>query len=196
MSGFRAIALAALALLVVSDSLYGQISDEPGPRPSPDSNAKVILQVVNNHFTVGREIPSLYLRVFSDGLAECHSIKFTEREDSMKKETLPPRKLAEIRAVLNQPGLRGVEGRYERPRMVFDSWMEWELRAPDSQLTQGVTISFGPATQQFRTYPEALATLGCQILKIRAELCGDKTDYYRPACVNPSMNDIGLYPRF
>ena len=124
------------------------------------------------------------------------TIKFTEREDSIKKETLPPRKVAEIRAVLNQPGLRGVKGRYERPRVVLDSWMEWELRAPDSQLTQDVTISFGPATQQLRTYPEALATVGCQILKIRAELCGDKTDYYRPACVNPSMNDIGLYPRF
>jgi hypothetical protein len=151
---------------------------------------------VNNHFTVGRKIPSLYLRLFSDGLAECRSIKFTEREDSIKNETLPPREFAEIRTVLNQPGLREVEGRYELPRMVFDSWMEWELLALDSQLTQGVTISFGPATQQLRTYPQALATLGCQILKIRVEVCGDKTNYYRPACVNPSMNDIGLYPRF
>jgi|HubBroStandDraft_6_1064221.scaffolds.fasta_scaffold319127_1 hypothetical protein len=197
MSAFRAIALGALAILAASASICGQSSNEQGPRPSPDANAKVILEVVNNQFTMGRKIPSIYLRLFSDGTAECQTRKFTAREDlSTKNATLPPKEFAEIRAVLNKPGLRGVKGRYEHPRVVFDSWMEWELRAPDSQLTQDVTISFGPATQQLRTYPEALATLGCQIIKIRAELCGDKIDYYRPACVNSSVNDMGLYPRF
>jgi hypothetical protein len=163
--------------------LYGQRGNEPA-LPKSDSNAKVILEVVNNYFTMGKIIPSLYLRLFSDGAAECHAEKFSGQEDSVKNQYLPAKEFSEIRAVLNQPGLRDVRGRYERSRMVIDSWNEWELRASDSQLAQDVTISFGSATQ-LRSYPKALAALGCQIIKIRAELCGDNTDYYRPACVNP-----------
>jgi hypothetical protein len=175
-----------LLSLAASASLHGQSGSEPSLQSATDSNAKVILEVVNNHFTMGRKTPSLYLRLFSNGTAECHAVKFTGQEDGVKKEALPPKEFAEITAVLNQPGLQGVKGRYDRPRIVIDSWMEWELRAPGSQPMQDVTISFGHATQRPRTYPKALATVGCQILKIRAELCGDNTDYYRPACVNPS----------
>jgi len=167
--------------------LHGQRGNELAPPPRSDSNAKVILEVVNNHFTIGKKIPSLYLSLFSDGAAECHPVKFAGQEDSVKKEYLPAKDFSEIRAVLNQSELRDIKGRYERPRIVIDSWMEWELRASDSQLVHDVTISFGPTTQPLRSYPKALAALGCQIIKIRAELCGDNTDYYRPACVNSSQ---------
>jgi hypothetical protein len=73
-------------------------------------------------------------------------------------------------------------GRYDLPRLVFDSWMEWDLRGSDSQLGQDVTISFGPETQHFHPYPEALRNLACQILQIREQVYGDRTEYYRPAC--------------
>jgi hypothetical protein len=134
--------------------------------------------------TRGQKIPSLYVKVFSDGTAECHAIKFTGRENNdVKREHLPAKEFAEIKSLLDQPEMQGVKGRYEHPRAVADSWMEWELRAPDSRLRQEVTISFGPPTQELRAFPEALGSLGCQILKIREYVYGDRAEYYSPACV-------------
>jgi hypothetical protein len=164
-------------------ALYSQTDGESGKTATPASTVKVILEVVNTHFTVGRKIPSIYLRLFSDGIAECHAVRFSGQEqDSIKKGYLPPKEFDKIKAALNQTGLRIVDGRYDLPRVVFDSWMEWDLRGSDSQLGQDVTISFGPETQHLRPYPEALGNLGCQILQIREQVYGDRTEYYRPAC--------------
>ncbi len=52
-----------LLSVALSASLYGQSSNETGLPPASDSNAKVILEVVNKHFTTGRKIPSVYLRL-------------------------------------------------------------------------------------------------------------------------------------
>jgi hypothetical protein len=46
---------------------------------------KVILEVMNYHFTVGKKIPSVYLRVFSDGTAECHTEKYMGLETDVVK---------------------------------------------------------------------------------------------------------------
>jgi hypothetical protein len=169
-------------------TLHGQTRTESAKPPASDTAPKVILEVINKHFTVGMKIPSIYLRLFSDGAAECHTLRFTGQEqDTVRNERLEPKEFAAIRSVLNQPELRSVTGRYEHPRIVVDSWMEWELRAPDSQLRRDVTISFGPASQDLRPYPRALGDLGCHILKIREYVYSDRTDYYRPACVNNSQ---------
>ncbi len=89
----------------------------------------------------------------------------------------------EMNAVLNEPGLRDVKGRYELGRIVIDSWMEWDIRIDAPRSIRGVTISFAGAPSR---YPDALGRLGCLILAARREVYGDDTDYYRPACVNPS----------
>jgi len=168
-------------------ALYSQTRSELRALPPSDSDPKVILEVINYHFTMGRKIPSIYLRLFSDGTAECHTLKFSGQEqDAVKKEHLEPEEFAAVRAILNQPELRGVKSRYDHPRTVVDSWMEWQLRAPDSQLRRDVTISFGPSTQHVGASVEALGNLGCQILKIREYVFGDRTDYYGPACVSHS----------
>jgi hypothetical protein len=182
--GRIALCLAASAPLC---ALHGQISSESGKSSAPDSTSKVILEVVNNHFTMGRKIPSIYLRLFSDGTAECHAVSFTgDEQETVKKERLSPKEFEKIRVVLNQPGLRDVKGRYDLPRIVFDSWMEWDVTSHDSQLVHDVTVSFGPDDRDLGPFPEALGNLGCQILKIREYVYGDRTDYYRPACVTPA----------
>jgi hypothetical protein len=164
-------------------ALYTQTDGESGKTATPASTVKVILEVVNNHFTVGRKIPSIYLRLFSDGSAECHAVRFSGHEqENIKTGYVPPKEFDEIKAALNQTGLRIVDGRYDLPWVVLDSWMEWGLKGSDSQLGQDVTISFGPETEHSHPYPEALRNLGCQILKIREKVYGDRTGYYRPAC--------------
>jgi hypothetical protein len=59
-------------------------------------------------------------------------------------------------------------------------------RSHDSQLVHDVTVSFGPDARDLGPFPEALGYLGCQILKIREYVYGNRTDYYRPACIVPT----------
>ena len=183
--------VALLFLFGISSALLlplsGQNSNESQRPPSSDGNEKVILEVVNNHITVGRRIPSVYLKLFSDGTAECHALVFTGREeDNEKRKVLTAAELADVKATLNNGGLRDVKGRYELPRAVFDSWMEWEISIHASDRAQDVTVAF--AGMGNRPYPPSLAELGCSILKLREEVCGDDTAYYRPACKRPSRS--------
>ena len=131
---------------------------------------------------MGTNIQSVYLRLFSDGTAECHAVKFRrDDEDAVKEKHLQPQEFAEAKALLGQPGLRQVKGRYEFPRMVIDSWMEWDMRIRNSASVRHVTISFAHLANHV-TYPPALGRLGCLILKVRHDVYGDGTDYYRQAC--------------
>jgi len=178
----------SVAAIFPSGNLYGQTSMDSGSRPASEPAARIILEVVNQHFTRGKKIPSIYLRIFSDGTAECHNVKFTgDEKEVVKKERLKPENFSQLKAALEQPGLRDVKGSYGLPRLVLDSWMEWNLRIRTSQFKRVATISFGPAAHK-TTYPEALGKLGCQILRTREDVCGDNDDYYRPACVNQSSN--------
>jgi len=65
----------ALLAFLVSGAVSFGVS---GAKSSP--SAKLILEVMNRHFTVGRKIRSVYLRVYSDGTAECHTVKYTGDE--------------------------------------------------------------------------------------------------------------------
>jgi hypothetical protein len=60
---------------------------------------------------LGKKIPSLYLRVFSDGTAECHTEKFWEEADVTKTKVLGPGELEELKAIVNRPNLLDVEKR-------------------------------------------------------------------------------------
>lgn len=158
-------------------------SSESSTVPPPP---QILLEVVNKHFTVGKKIPSVYLRLFSDGTAECHVIKSSGYEkDTVKTKRLQPKEFAEAKAVLDDAGLQDITGRYELPRLVFDSLMEWDLGIHDSDTQQNVTVSFAGPPDQTR-YPDALGTLGCLIVRLRGEVYGDNTDYYRPACTKNS----------
>src|SRR2546423_5758860 len=74
----RAFGFFFLALCLVCGHTAGQ-----------KSVPKVVLQVVNRHFTVGKQIPSDYLKVFSDGSVECHAVKSDEHDkDDIRKAQL------------------------------------------------------------------------------------------------------------
>ncbi len=50
------------------------------------SAPKVILEVINRHFTVGRRISSLDLRVYSDETVECHTEKYWDEADTVRRQ--------------------------------------------------------------------------------------------------------------
>lgn len=154
---------------------------------SPDvSSSRVLLEVINRHFTIGRKIPSVYLRIFSDNTVECRPLAYTGKEvGTVKKKVLTPREFEIVKGVIDEPELLKVKRRYELTHPVFDSWMEWDIKIQHPGRVQDVTIAnFSPGSERgpSQPYPDALVALGCSISKLRGEVCGDEPDYRRSAC--------------
>ena len=142
---------------------------------------RVLLQVVNRHFTVGKRIPSDYLKVFSDGTVECQEID-NQYLDAVKKTQIGPNELVQVTSVLNDPTLRDLSRDYALPRVIIDSWMEWDITINRSAMPpQKITLAFGGRSGTSRL-PDGLRKLGCQILELRRRAYGDDVAYYKPAC--------------
>jgi hypothetical protein len=151
-----------------------------------ESSPRVILEVINRHFTMGRKIPSVYLRVLSDGTAECHTVRYTRDEaEIVKKEKLSQEELERLKALIGTPRLLNVKKRYELMHAVVDSWMEWNIKVPHkggAQKIQVLNFSLGSAREKNQPYPDALVKLGCSIWKLRHEVYGDEPDYLNDDC--------------
>jgi hypothetical protein len=151
-----------------------------------ESSPRVILEVINRHFTMGHKIPSVYLRLFSDGTAECHTVRYTGDEaEIVKKEKLSQAELGRLESLIDTPELLNVKKRYELMHAVVDSWMEWNINVPHkggAQKIQVLNFSPGSAREKNQPYPDALVKLGCSIWKLRHEVYGDEPDYLNNDC--------------
>jgi len=149
-----------------------------------EASPRVVLEVLNKHFTVGLKIPSVYLRVFSDGRAECYTVRYTGEEPNVvKKKALTPDELGKLEAILDNQDLLNVNKRYGLVDPVIDSWMEWNIAVPHKIATQKIQVlnfSPGSAGEKNKPYPDALVKLGCHIWKLRFEIYGDETYGNRP----------------
>ena len=162
-----------VAAFFVCDSNYVAAATAVPPGPS----SKVILEVINRHFTVGKKIPSIYLRIFSDGSAECHTEKYWNEPDIAKKKALSHEDFEQLKALLGQPELLSVKPRYKLVAPVIDSWMEWTIKVPHSRSVQQIEVAnFNPSAAKERKepYPEVLVKLGCSIWKIRSDVYADE----------------------
>jgi hypothetical protein len=174
----------ALIALLVSGAVSLGV---PGAKSSP--SAKLILEVMNRHFTVGRKIRSVYLRVYSDGTAECHTVKYTgdatdDGPDIVKQKTLAPGDLQNLEAVLQNPELLHVKRKYGLMDWVVDSWMEWDIKVPHGWHVERVKVlNFSPASarEKKQPYPSALLKLGCLIWKVRNDVYGDEAPGGEPS---------------
>jgi hypothetical protein len=171
-------ALFLVGPLLIAAHTKGKNENSEDKKTEPSQ--KVVLEVTNIHFTMGEKIPSVYLRVFSDGTAECHVEKYTEKDkDIAKSKILDSKEFENLRAVINEPEMLGVKKRYELMHSVVDSWMEWDIRLQHTSSVQRIQIaSFSPSSARERNepYPDTLTALGCSILRIRNEVfAGENT---------------------
>jgi hypothetical protein len=58
-------------ILVVVGALSNDLRGQEGTHGPP---LPVVMQVMNYHFTMGRKIPSVFLKILSDGTVECYSL--------------------------------------------------------------------------------------------------------------------------
>jgi hypothetical protein len=151
-----------------------------------ESAPQVIFEVINKHFTMGRKIPSVYLRVFSDGTAECHTVRYAGGEaETVKKGKLTQEELGRLETLIDSPELLNVKKRYELMYTVIDSWMEWNIRVPHKSGEQKIQVlNFSPrsAREKNQPYPDVLVKLGCSIWKLRHEVYGDEPTYLNDDC--------------
>jgi hypothetical protein len=75
-------------------------------------SSRVDLEVINRHFTVGKKMRSVYLRVFSDGTAECHTEKYWGETDVVKRKVLAPEDFERLKSLLAKPELLSAKRRY------------------------------------------------------------------------------------
>jgi hypothetical protein len=147
-----------------------------------ESSPRLILEVINRHFTVGRKIPSMYLRVYSDGTAECHTIRYIGDEvEIVKRKKLMAEEIVRLEALTDAPELLSVKKKYELMHWVVDSWMQWDIKVPhrgNTQKIQVLNFSPGSAREKNEPYPDVLVKLGCSIWKIRNDVYGDESYYF------------------
>jgi len=141
------------------------------------SKASIVLEVINTHFTVGREYKSVYLRVFSDRVAECHYVRYGMEGEADKEKTklLSPSDFKRLRSVLENPELASVNDKYGLMHWVVDSWMTWDIdvhRETDIQKIEIVSFSPSSARERGQPYPDAVLKLGCAIWQLRREVYG------------------------
>jgi hypothetical protein len=166
-----------LALLVAgaSHTLLSQTRNEAHP-------GQVILDVTNYHVTMGRRIPSLYLRVFADRTIECHSLRYSGKEPTVvKKKVLSDKEFRELDDVVGQLYGLGGNKKYGLTHIVLDSWMEWDIKIPRITGEQDISIAdFSPPGVE--TYPFEVERLGCLISRLRDEVYGDERVLRRDRC--------------
>lgn len=152
---------------------------------------EIILEVINRHFTVGKKIPSVYLRVFSDRTAECQTEKFWDEPEVTKTKTLDTTEFEQLKTILDDPELLNIKRSYGLMYPVIDSWMEWDIEVPHGWHEEKIVVlNFSPASALKRNqpYPDALVRLGCSILKIRNDVFGDVQTRTEDECRNtPSI---------
>jgi hypothetical protein len=160
-----------VAAFFVCESSHVAGAVKPGP------SSKVILEVINRHFTVGKKIRSVYLRVFADGSAECHAEKYWNEPDTVKKKALSHKDFEQLKALVEQPELSTVKPRYKLMSPVIDSWMEWTIKVPHGGSVQQIeVVNLDPvaAKERKEPYPEVLVKLGCSIWRIRSDVYADE----------------------
>jgi hypothetical protein len=147
---------------------------------------------MNTFFTVGRKIPSVYLRIFSDHTVECEPLAHAGKKSGVvTKGVLTPEEFEAVRVVIDEPGLLKVQRRYELMHPVFDSWMEWDIKVQHADGVHEISVvGFDPgyAKESARPYPDALVRLGCSISKLRDKVCGDELAWRRTDCETALKN--------
>lgn len=165
-----------LIATVAAASLPLAISFAQSPATAP---VQTIIEVIATHTTPQTEHRYMYLRVFSDGTAECQLSAPTDaknKEPAILRKTLTKDEFTRIKSAAYEPALANVGSKYETKYAIVDSWTEWKIelhRSGQTQTIQVLEFSPGLAETMKHPYPDALVKLGCTLKKTRAAVSGE-----------------------
>lgn len=170
--------LSLVVILPAPLDLRGQATKEGSP-------VSVILDVTNQHFTMARKIPSLYVRVFSDRTVQCHALAGSRGADPVKTKVLTEEEFKGVQMMVGRCKRLSANQTYPLRHMVFDSWMEWDIKVPRKNDELEISIAdFG--STGVGIYPPEIGKLGCLISRLRDEVYGDERQHRLDNCKDVS----------
>jgi hypothetical protein len=141
-----------------------------------DLKRTVLLEVVRNSWDAQREETLVYLRVYSDGVAEAHPMRKVDfRDVKLKKKQLSNEELAALTALLHEPGTVQLQPEYSSFWGNKDFGYKYEITISGSTKKQIELVNFQPflARKEGKPYPKPLEKLGCSVWKLRAAVSGE-----------------------
>jgi hypothetical protein len=147
------------------------------------ASAPVVLDVMNYHVTMGRRIPSVYVRVFSDRTVECDPLQGPREPGAVKKMMLEEEEFRNLLPAVENTNYLGANQNYSLTHMVVDSWMQWDIKIPRTTGEQEISIAdFASTPLLSGTWPIEVEKLGCSIARLRNEVYGDEREYRLSNC--------------
>lgn len=139
------------------------------------SSRSVLLEVIRNSWNVERDETLVYVRVYSDGFAEAHSMKKVDfRDIQLSTKQLPSDELAALNNMLSDPATGQLDPKYSRYWGNKDFGYKYivVISGGHKQIELG---NFQPslARKEAKPYPKQVEKLGCLIWKLRAEVSGE-----------------------
>jgi hypothetical protein len=143
----------------------------------PKTSHTVLLEVIRKSWNVERNETLVYLRVYSDGLAEAHPMREVDfRNVVLRHKQISASELEDARKLLTDPATGALAKRYIRYWGNKDFGYEYRVSNMASEKKQVIELeNFQPfaARKQAKPYPAQLEKLGCMIWKIRIEVSGE-----------------------
>lgn len=136
----------------------------------------MLLEVVRNSWSVERDETLVYLRVYSDGLAEAHPMKKVDfRDIKLERKQLLGNELGALRALLADPATAQLQPKYSRYWGGKDFGFKYDVtsKSPKKQVIKLVNFQPFLARKEGKPYPKQVETLGCTIWRLRAEVSGE-----------------------
>jgi hypothetical protein len=158
-----------LVLGIVAVAISAGQSSSTGPK------TEILAEVVAIHTSPEAERTYLYLRVFSDGMAEWQSSKtaVADKELPTRSKALAKDDFLRIKSILADPRLKKLGPKYETRFAIVDSWTTWKVQIGRKEHSRGIQIlEFSPdlAKTLKSPYPDDLVKLGCTFKKLRADI--------------------------
>jgi hypothetical protein len=159
--------------ITVAAVLSGLAGDVPGQEAQKD----VLLEVVQTTNDIHRSETLGYVRIRSDGRGEAHSTQSVDfRNIDLKRKTISPEELNELRGILNDKSTGNLDSHYDRLWGAKDFRIEWQVTLLEDGNTRSINlVNFQPflARRKHEDYPRQLERLGCMIWLLRTEVTGE-----------------------
>lgn len=148
-------------------------------RQSPKENTErsVLLEVLRTSWDAQRNETLIYLRVYSNGLAEAHPmLKVDFRKLELVRKQLAGSETASLRKLLTEQATKQLQRDYTRYWGNKDFGNKYDITIVGRSQEQRITlINFQPflARKEGKPYPSQLEKLGCSIWRLRTEVSGE-----------------------
>lgn len=157
--------------------------------PTSISRPEILVEVTAIHTSPETENSYLYLRVFSNGLAEWQSSRFIagKKGPSTNSQIMKTDDFLRIKSVLDDPRLQKLKQGYDTRFAAIDSWTTWKVAIPRKNVPQTIQITeFSPdlANAMKSPYPDALVNLGCALKTLRSQVSGAPSPPFK-MCLSP-----------